>query len=121
MPRFVVLRHQTPPAYPRPLHWDFMLQRGAELRVWALSEEPLPGHSIRAEALPDHRPFYLDYEGEVSADRGVVSRWDHGTFRWLTDEDESVSVELQGQKLAGRATLARMDRTGRWEFRLSSG
>ena len=35
MPRYVILQHDTPPGYPRPLHWDLMLEQGRTLRTWA--------------------------------------------------------------------------------------
>ena len=78
MPRFVVLLHETPSGYPRGAHLDLMLEHAGALRTWALEKPPLPGEIVVAERLPDHRLEYLDYEGAVSHDRGVVSRVDSG-------------------------------------------
>ena len=66
MPRFVVLRHDG----PQGLHWDFMLEMGQGLATWALNREPDAAGPIPAEALPEHRLAYLDYEGSLSGDRG---------------------------------------------------
>jgi len=99
----VILEH----ASPRGLHWDLMLQTGEVLATWALAEPPRPGATIAAEALPDHRPFYLDYEGPISGGRGAVTRWDQGTYEFEVRDPDKISVLLQGEKLTGRATLER--------------
>lgn len=101
MPRFVILEHDWP-----NLHWDFLLEAGSVLRAWRLIAEPGPGRSVPAEPNADHRPLYLDYEGPVSGGRGRVRRWDAGTFDWLADTAERVEVELRGDRLAGRFTIA---------------
>ncbi len=54
MPRFVILEHD----HPR-LHWDLLLEDGDHLRGWRLAEPPRTGGTIAAEAMPDHRVFYL--------------------------------------------------------------
>jgi hypothetical protein len=117
MPRYVILRHDTPPGSARPLHWDFMLEAGHVLRTWALAAEPAPGQPVAAEALADHRPHYLDYEGPISGNRGTVSQWDAGTFDWLRDAADEVVVTLRGRRLVGQATLVRhVPGLDRWEF-----
>ncbi len=96
MPRFVVLAHD----WPAP-HWDFLLEAGGVLRAWRLLAEPGPGREVPAEANFDHRLLYLDYEGPVSGGRGVVTRWDAGTFDWVEGGPQRVAVELRGEKLTG--------------------
>src|SRR4051794_23553598 len=64
MPRFVLLRHETPAGSERPTHFDLMLEHNGVLRTWALSGLPAAGEPLLAEQLPDHRLAYLDYEGE---------------------------------------------------------
>src|SRR5947207_11677627 len=76
MPRFVILLHETPAGYSRKTHFDLMLEAGDSLRTWALDALPAPGETALAERLPDHRPIYLDYEGQLGGDRGGVSRFD---------------------------------------------
>jgi hypothetical protein len=105
--RFVALRHILPDADPRSSHWDFMLEVAGSLRTWALDAEPGVGTSIAAQALPDHRLHYLDYEGPISAGRGTVSRWDAGLFAIEQQHDGELTVRLMGGKLNGRATLSR--------------
>lgn len=105
MPRFVLLRHETPPSFGRPSHWDLMLESGGRLRSWALLEQPDLAPSQNVEAIGDHRPAYLDYEGPVSGDRGDVRRVDGGELQWLVDSASEVIAILRGQHVRGRLTL----------------
>ena len=116
MPRFVVLRHDG----PQGLHWDFMLEMGRGLATWALNREPDAPGPILAEALPEHRLAYLDYEGPLSGDRGAVSRWDRGSYELRIHTDSEVIAALCGEKLAGQAAL-RCSAAGRWEFSFTEG
>ena len=113
MARFAVLRHES----PRGLHFDLLLEMGQTLKTWALPQTPEPAVEMGCEALPDHRPEYLDYEGPVSGDRGSVTRWDRGTYRVVRQGDRELVVCLAGERLIGQATL---ERTGedprRWRF-----
>jgi len=120
MPRFVILRHDCPLGYKRGLHWDFMLETGDVLRTWALAESPAAAIAIAAEALPDHRLAYLDFEGPLSGNRGSVTRWDQGSYELVRQRDGELVVELFGERLAGRATLTRTGGdTVSWEWRLA--
>jgi DNA polymerase ligase (LigD)-like protein len=100
MSRFVVLTHDHP-----KLHWDFMLEREGVLRTWRLAQPPDTQGVIRAEALPDHRIAYLDYEGPVSRNRGTVQRWDAGTYETVKSTRQGLAVDLAGEKLAGVIAL----------------
>ncbi len=62
MPRFALLTHDN----PRGLHYDFFLEDGEVLKTWALPRLPEPGIELPCDALADHRPIYLDYEGPIS-------------------------------------------------------
>lgn len=101
MPRFAVLAHDHP-----FLHWDFLLEQGESCRTWRLMQSPDTPGDIPAEALADHRPMYLDYEGPVSGDRGTVTQWDAGTFEWVVDRVDVVKVRLQGHRLNGVAQVS---------------
>jgi hypothetical protein len=115
MPKFVILRHDA----PQGVHFDLMLEVGDALRTWALAEVPEPGGETTAEALPDHRIAYLDYEGPVSGDRGTVVRYDRGTYTVDREGDREWVVQLAGEKLLGRGTLRRVsDAPGGWRFSL---
>jgi hypothetical protein len=109
MPRFVILEHDHP-----VVHWDLMLEAGAALRTWRLARAPsTPGEVIDALALPDHRLFYLDYEGQVSGGRGVVKRWDAGAYETLASCDAAeLRVRLHGAQIRGVVRLTRAVNNG---------
>ena len=115
MPRFVILRHAMPPNAIRGLHWDLMLEDGSVLKTWALGSPPARKTVIPAEALPDHRLAYLDYEGPVSGNRGTVTQWDAGTFEWLSRSEDSLRFQLQGRRVQVMVTLRR-DKDTDWSL-----
>jgi hypothetical protein len=110
MPRFVVLTHDHP-----FLHWDLMLEQDGVLRTWRLKEPPDAQGSVIAEALPDHRLAYLDYEGPVSGDRGTVEQWDTGDYEVIESRPDRVMVSLHGRRRAGVVSLHRSE-DATWNF-----
>jgi hypothetical protein len=121
MPRYVVLRHETPAGYPRGPHFDLMLEHGELLRTWALEKLPAAGETVAAERLPDHRPIYLDYEGEVAGDRGSVRRVDAGEYEMIADSAAATVGRLRGGNLQGTLTLVPdAHHSHRWRVSLSS-
>jgi hypothetical protein len=110
MPRFVILEHDYPTR-----HWDFMLEAGHALRTWRLVETPDSDLVIAARHIGDHRLVYLDYEGPVSGGRGVVLRWDFGTFDWLVDDRDYTIVVLRGERLRAKVSLQRLEHVA-WAF-----
>lgn len=121
MPRFVILRHETPAGYERASHYDLMLEMGDSLRTWALAELPVPGREMVVEALPNHRLAYLDYEGAISGNRGVVTRLETGEFEVLEVSAEVLVVQLSGQQLRGRLMLRKdVDVGESWKLSLEA-
>ena len=117
MSQYVILRHEGSAEHKPGVHWDLMLEWGGTLRTWALAEEPIPGRSIAAEALPEHRLLYLDYEGPISGNRGTVTRWDAGEFELVSESSLSLAVTLCGDRLHGLVTLERLSDSSRdWRF-----
>jgi len=115
MPRFVVLTHDHP-----QLHWDLMLEEGDVLRTWRLASPPTSSGPIDAEALPDHRPMYLDYEGPVGDNRGTVTRFDSGTYELVQELPDSLVVRLFGIRLNCTAMLVRAMSLSKWLFTLDA-
>ncbi|MCR9231890.1 MAG: hypothetical protein NXI29_12835 [bacterium] len=118
MQQYVILRHDHP-----ELHWDLMLEEGDVLKTWRLPQPPEidpasdeTSLDLTAEALPDHRLVYLEYEGPVSGDRGEVSRWDRGTFTLLERSEDQLVALLTGEELAGRLTLKKQDSENEWSL-----
>lgn len=108
MSRFVILAHDWP-----FLHWDLMLESNAELLTWRLFQEPKANTAIEGEALAPHRLTYLNFEGEVSGNRGSVERWDHGELLNLEFTDNSVTGTIAGDRLSGRVSISQQDASTR--------
>ncbi|HEX6212492.1 MAG TPA: DNA polymerase ligase N-terminal domain-containing protein, partial [Methylomirabilota bacterium] len=116
--RFVVQKHAA-----RRLHYDVRLEMDGVLKSWAVPKGP----SLRAEEkrlavhVEDHPVEYADFEGIIPAGNygaGAVIVWDRGWYRLVKDEPAArqlaagrLDVELFGDKLRGRWTLARMGGT----------
>ena len=116
MPRFALLRHES----PRGLHWDLLLEVGPALRTWALPQPPQVGVELSCQALPDHRLAYLQYEGPLSEERGSVIRWDEGTYEAESEDETQWVVRLEGRWLVGPATLRRVpEGPDQWRFLLT--
>jgi hypothetical protein len=109
--RFVILTHDHP--FP---HWDLMLDYGEALRTWRLLTEPAMGADVPAEALPDHRRTYLDYEGPVSGGRGTVQRWDSGAFDVESGDEGGLRLRLTCGRLSGMASLHISPAATFWRF-----
>jgi hypothetical protein len=115
--RFVLLEHRW-----EGVHWDFMLERGDALRTWAIDEPVVAGVDLPARALPDHRKVYLEYEGEVSGNRGTVRRVDEGVYTAFIWEEDRVVVRLEGAQLVGGVAICQVWSADgvSWKFRLGN-
>lgn len=78
----------------RASHWDLMLEQDDALATWAMDAFILEQRSVSALRLPDHRKAYLTYEGEVSRQRGHVTRVASGTYEIVSDVDDCLTVKL---------------------------
>jgi hypothetical protein len=117
MPRFVVLLHEMPDSSPRKSHVDFMLEDGDVLRTWALDCDVLDYGLDRAKQLPDHRLEYLEFEGEISGNRGRVKRIDRGEYETLERNESLWRVKLFGTTFQEECILARdPDDEQSWTF-----
>jgi len=62
--------------------------------------------SMTAAKIQDHRPAYLDYEGEVSGDRGAVRRVGRGSIgRWWEPGDATIHLEVQWESGGDGGTM----------------
>lgn len=106
---FVMLYHEVPPGRERGSHWDLMLDTGSVLRTWALDEFPAIGQPVSARPLPDHRRWYLTYEGPLTpderGDRGRVTRVAAGTFQLHEQSLARTVFDLASNQLTGQALL----------------
>lgn len=92
--RFVVLLHEMPADSIRETHYDLMLEMGEVLWTWEINKLPRLGTTITGRRLKDHRKKYLTYEGNVSDNRGCITRIMAGTFEVQTQDDSFVVVDL---------------------------
>jgi hypothetical protein len=109
MPRFVLLEHDHP-----TLHWDLMFEVGEVLWTWRLEKPPGQGRAVGATRIADHRLVYLDYEGPISGNRGVVRRQDRGEYRWLEQSPTRLVATLTGERWQGELVLEEMPEGG-WQ------
>ena len=96
---FVILHHQSPTGD----HWDVMLEIDSALMTWSIPPQCQSGLSFTCPVirLPDHRKHYLDYEGAVTGNRGVVFRINAGTYEQLSPE----TFILHGTNFSGTLTI----------------
>jgi hypothetical protein len=90
--RYVILRHEG----VDPPHFDLMFETspGSALATWRSPEWPLR-LGTPVTHLPDHREWYLNYEGEVSNQRGWVRRVASGTHRINDDHPVLLVTQLE--------------------------
>ncbi len=99
MTRFVILHHTQHDGE----HWDLMLEHEGVLLTWQLSSNPqgcdfLP---ITARRIENHRLAYLDYEGLISGNRGVVRRVEAGDVHITELTDHLCRFMLSGKRITG--------------------
>jgi hypothetical protein len=109
MSRFVILLHELCGGE----HWDIMFEVKVDgcgqLDTWSIPPQSnligtlnkLDSFSCPAKKLPYHRLAYLDYEGEVSNNRGNVKRVDKGTYQKINNN----KFKLSGNLLNGELTI----------------
>ena len=101
MPRFTISHHT---GSKEGDHYDLMLEQGEGLRTWRLVNTAFQTSQV-ARQIKDHRKTYLDYEGEVSGDRGRVKIWDTGTYSVDSWKDDRIQVALVGRTLKTRLVM----------------
>lgn len=101
MPRFAILEHTGAPDDPTGRHYDLLLEVDDSCRTWRLAEVPRAGGSpVAAFELSPHRIAWLDtVAGEVSGDRGFVSRVAAGEY-------ELLAGDLRDRRQASRVAVS---------------
>jgi hypothetical protein len=96
MLRFAVLHHT---ACEQGDHFDFLIEQTpgtGDLLTFRLPDWPVLGPT-EVRRLRDHRRIYLTYEGEVSLNRGRVSRVGEG-FASLHVTPQGITITLPGTR-----------------------
>ena len=93
MPHFVIQQHET----DQGIHWDLMLEDGQRLATWQVPVHPGDwlGGPIFCKQLPNHRPIYLTYEGQISNNRGWVHIICRGDYQKIDVQDRKWIVNLK--------------------------
>lgn len=115
--RFVVLHHTVGASLDRTSesHFDWMFEQQGSLRTFATQvigslgsdtpgsvlESPPVVVEIDAHRLPHHRSEYLEFEGEISAERGRVQRVIAGSFECLKDSENEFFARITWQDQGG--------------------
>lgn len=113
--RYVVLFHHQPHGVARRYepdesdesvdarggdHYDWMFEADGQLATWATPKlilGDLPGE-VGAIRLPDHRIAYLQYEGDVSGNRGSVQRVEEGLFKLTDAAPDRYEIRTRGNR-----------------------
>jgi bifunctional non-homologous end joining protein LigD len=118
--RYYIQRHDA-----TRLHYDFRLELEGVLKSWAVPKGPSldPADKRLAVRTEDHPLEYGEFEGVIPEKQygaGDVLLWDKGT--WQPEDDDPAAAlrkgrlhfRLDGEKLRGRWTLARMRDAKNW-------
>ena len=111
----VLLKHALPNGSS---HYDWLLATDSEgvrpLRTFRVTDflpKAKEGSRISAEAIAEHRPAYLTYEGPVSRGRGHVLRVAEGQYERVSQTGRSVQLLLfwTGESHIQRCRLTPVD------------
>jgi hypothetical protein len=101
MPRFTISHHT---GSKEGDHYDLMLEHGDTLKTWRLANTAFLVSQV-ARQIKDHRKSYLEYEGDISGDRGRVKIWDTGIYSVDEWKEDRIQVALVGRVLKTRLIL----------------
>lgn len=79
---YVILEHTVNGG----VHYDLMLELPGQEKLRTLQMQARllkPGDTCEFKELEPHRRAYLEYEGEISGNRGQVKRIERGTYESL--------------------------------------
>ena len=106
MNKWVLLEHKVySDNFLEDIHYDFLVEDGKDCLTWKFLQLPLLNQdSIEIFKQPNHRLVWLSRtEHELSGNRGLAKRIDHGTFKNLSDKlnSEYCRLILDGELLYG--------------------
>ena len=91
MNKWVLLEHKVYSAKSLDIHYDFLIENGKDCLTWKFLKLPLLNQaSIEISKQPNHRLVWLSrIKHELSDNRGLVRRIDHGIFKNVSDKFDS--------------------------------
>ena len=105
MNKWVLLEHQVNSANSLDIHYDFLVENGIDCLTWKFLKLPSSNEgSVKIIKQQNHRLVWLlRKEHELSENRGLVKRIDHGVFKNVSDEfkTEDFRYILDGEILSG--------------------
>ena len=105
MNRWVLLEHRVYSHNSEDIHYDFLVEDVLDCLTWKFLEIPLlDKDDVGIVRQPNHRLVWLSRsEYELSRNRGLVKRLDHGTFikSYIKSDFKEIRLILDGQILNG--------------------
>ncbi len=96
--RFAILRHEisTNGCRTDQTHFDWMFELNGLLQTWATAPIADFGSrtEIEADKLSEHRIEYLEFEGEISGNRGAVTRVAEGSYESTANHENRFEAML---------------------------
>ena len=109
MNRWVLLEHKIFGSKLIDIHYDFLIEGQLDCFTWKFHEIPIFNKGIvKIVKQPNHRLVWLSrVEYQLSNNRGFVKRIDHGTFSYIShDQDfQELKIILNGNLLNGLFTI----------------
>ena len=96
MNRWVLLEHKVSAGNLVDIHYDFLVEDEIECLTWKFVEIPLLNKGfIEIVRQPNHSLIWLSrLEYELSRNRGLVQRIDHGTFKKVSPKFDLQELKL---------------------------
>ena len=94
-----------------------MLEAEEILKTWRIPNPPDQSPQT-IEQIQDHRMIYLQYEGEISGNRGYVKIWDKGEYVTRTWSAQLIAIQLSGERLKGNYYI-KLFESKKWIFEKS--
>ena len=105
MNRWVLLEHKILGSKLIDIHYDFLVEDQLDCLTWKFHEIPsLNKGVVKIVKQPNHRLVWLSrVEYQLSNNRGLVKRIDHGTFSYISHNQDSqeLKIILNGKLLNG--------------------
>ena len=105
MNRWVLLEHKILGSKLIDIHYDFLVEDQLDCLTWKFHEIPsLNNGVIKIVKQPNHRLVWLSrVEYQLSKNRGLVKRIDHGIFSYIAHNQDSqeLKIILNGKLLNG--------------------
>ena len=105
MNRWVLLEHKILCNNLIDVHYDFLVEDQLDCFTWKFNEIPSINKGfVEIKKQPNHRLVWISrVEYELSNNRGLVKRIDHGTFSDLfhNQDSQELKIILNGKLLKG--------------------